>query len=238
MASVHCMWKCQVWRPNTSEGPLPISRVRDQSRNQSRGSAALDDFTEGFFSHSLSLFVFFHTVSSLSLIGQDDGQSRSRYLQRPPQPHCIMGGGKGILKKSVWQTSWRRYRSTASWTGRLETPGWRRLYTIFTAGWSVGRWWIWFLTETRRHKHKSEKEIELGRDSSEEKKTTKNPFAAWNSVIEIFGAWKTPTLCFSFFFFVFTLWKKLTVRPFMTSIQICTSASRRIEKQRVVAAAK
>lgn len=119
------------------------------------------------------------------------------------------GWGTRDFKKSVWQTSWRRYRSTASWTGRLETPGWRRLYTIFTAGWSVGRWWIWFLTETRRHKHKAEKEIELGRDSSEEKKTTKNPFAAWNSVIGIFGAWKTPTLCFSFFFFVFTLWKKL-----------------------------
>lgn len=58
------------------------------------------------------------------------------------------------------------------------------------------RWWMWFLIKTWRHKLKSEKKIESGRNSSQEIKQINNIknnlFATWNFVSEIFGAWKTP----------------------------------------------
>lgn len=133
---MHCMWKCESWTLDASKGSLLVRRlgVKGQSRSRSRGSSALDDVTEGF--SSLSLFACIFSTQSVICPWLDE--TMANHLpgssSDPHSPAASWVRDRGELEKSVWQTSWRRYRSTARWTGRAEASEWRRLYTIFTAG--------------------------------------------------------------------------------------------------------
>lgn len=189
---MHCMWKCESWTLNTSEGSLPVRRVNGQRGSWSRQSAALDDVTEG--SSSLFLLVFFPPTQSV-ICPQLDKMMASHLPSTssdPLQPWCIVGEGHG-RDKSVRQTSWQRYRSTASWTGRAETQVRvekiiHNIYNWWTSGGGSGLWFKHDVTNSSQTKR-----IEFGQNNSEKNKPKKQQhkndlFAAWNSVIDIFGA--------------------------------------------------
>lgn len=198
---MHCMWKCESWTLNTS---LPVRRVKGQSRSRSRGSSALDDVTKGF-SHSLFLLVF----STQSVICPRLDKTMANHLPgTSSDPTVLLHHGSGTVGlKKVFD----RHHGDDTEAQRGGRVGqWRPSGEDYTQYLQLAeqRWWIWFLIKTWRHTLKSEKKHWVGSKLNNKNNIKNNLFAAWNSVIEIFGAWKTPILVFFSPCFVFTMWKK------------------------------
>lgn len=147
---------CEMWSMEAKHLWRPTACKQGQKSEQKSEQRKLCPWWHdgGFFPLTFSV-VFFHIVICLWL-----GKTMANHLPGiSNDPHCpiALWVGDKELKKSVWHTSWRHYRSMARWMGWVETPEWRRLFTIFTAGRSIsggsGFWLRHDVTNTRQKKN-------------------------------------------------------------------------------------